>query len=101
MIRLDFPGFSGRRSLQEISWDDWFKAFDDNKLALIYQDRTAQGQRSNFNKLVGRDTVEQRKRGNAHASRHRKPAAKSAGRASATASRRGTQRSSARSRKSA
>src|SRR5947209_4029419 len=23
MIRLDFPGFSGEDSLQEISWDEW------------------------------------------------------------------------------
>src|SRR4051812_31240891 len=25
MIRLDFPGFSGGDSLQEISWDEWFQ----------------------------------------------------------------------------
>ena len=29
MIRVDFPGFSGEGSLQELSWDDFFKAFDD------------------------------------------------------------------------
>jgi len=34
MIRLDFPGYSGGDSLEPISWDEWFKAFDENKLAL-------------------------------------------------------------------
>ena len=57
MIRLDLPGFSGSESLQSISWDEWFKAFDENGLALLVQDKTADGKQSNFNKLVSRDTV--------------------------------------------
>ncbi|HET7618231.1 MAG TPA: hypothetical protein VFK20_06955 [Vicinamibacterales bacterium] len=57
MIRLDFPGYSGEESLQAISWDDWFKAFDDNGLALLIQEETAGGERSNFNKLVSRETA--------------------------------------------
>lgn len=69
MIRLDFPGYSGD-SLEPISWDEWFKAFDDNKLALVYQDTTADGAKSNFNKLIGRDTADERARGDSHASRH-------------------------------
>jgi len=56
MLRLDFPGFSGGDSLQPISWDEWFRQFDENDLALIVQDTTAAGERSNFNKLVRRDT---------------------------------------------
>ena len=55
MIRLDFPGFSGEESLAPLSWDEWFKAFDTNNLALLVQDKTARGQQSNFNKLVKRD----------------------------------------------
>lgn len=54
MIRLDFPGFSGAESLQEITWDEFFEQFDKNKLALIYQERTAEGETSNFNKFVSR-----------------------------------------------
>jgi hypothetical protein len=61
MIRLDFPGYSGGESLQPISWDDWFKAFDENKLALLVQEETASGQQSNFNKLVSRETASSRK----------------------------------------
>lgn len=57
MIRLDFPGYSGEDKLQPISWDEWFAKFDERKLALIYQDETAGGQKSNFNKLVSRDNV--------------------------------------------
>ncbi len=60
MIRLDFPGFSGADSLQPISWDEWFKAFDENGLALLVQEETAGGDRSNFNKLVSRENVEEK-----------------------------------------
>ena len=59
MIRLDFPGFSGEGKLQEISWDEWFRSFDDNELALLVQERTARGQKSNFNKLVSREDMEE------------------------------------------
>ena len=58
MIRLDFPGFSGRGSLEEITWNEWFENFDENNLALVHSDRAAGGPRSNFNKLVSRDSVE-------------------------------------------
>jgi hypothetical protein len=61
MIRLDFPGYSGEESLQPISWEEWFKAFDENKLALLVQEETASGQTSNFNKLVSRETASSRK----------------------------------------
>src|SRR4051812_34855348 len=54
MIRLDFPGYSGGDSLQKISWKDFFEKFDDQKLALVYQAQTADGEQSNFNKLVRR-----------------------------------------------
>jgi hypothetical protein len=60
IIRLDFPGYSGEGKLEPISWDDWFAKFDENDLALIYQEETAEGERSNFNKIVKRETVEER-----------------------------------------
>jgi len=58
IIRLDFPGYSGGDSLEEIEWEEWFEDFDDRNLALVVQDETANGQTSNFNKLVSRDNVE-------------------------------------------
>jgi hypothetical protein len=59
MLRIDFPGYSGADSLEAISWDEWFRQFDENNLALLIQDRTADGELSNFNKLVSRDTIEE------------------------------------------
>ena len=42
-------------SLQEISWEQFFEKFDDQGLALLYQEKTARGAKSNFNKLVKRN----------------------------------------------
>jgi hypothetical protein len=54
MIRIDFPD-GPEPALQEISWDEWFEKFDQNNLALLYQQKTAGGQSSRFNKLVKRE----------------------------------------------
>jgi hypothetical protein len=58
IIRLDFPGYSGEDKLEHISWEEWFEKFEESKLALVYQEETAGGQKSNFNKLVSRDNVD-------------------------------------------
>ena len=55
IIRIDFPGYSGGDSLEEISWEQFFEKFDESGLALVYQEETADGERSNFNKLVKRE----------------------------------------------
>jgi hypothetical protein len=55
IIRLDFPGYSGAESLEPVSWDEFFEAFDENRLAFIYQEKTASGRRSNFNKFISRE----------------------------------------------
>jgi hypothetical protein len=60
ILRIDFPGYSGEGKLEEISWDEFFKKFDEQGLALTYQEKTAEGQRSNFNKLISRETAEER-----------------------------------------
>src|SRR5919206_4778461 len=49
----DVPHADGE-TLEEISWDEWFEAFDENGLALVYQEETADGEQSRFNKLVSR-----------------------------------------------
>ena len=54
IIRIDFPGFSGGDSLEEITWDEFFEKFEESELALLYQEKTADGKKSNFNKLVNR-----------------------------------------------
>jgi hypothetical protein len=72
ILRIDFPGYSGEETLEHISWDEWFEAFEANGLALIKQDRTGDGAVSRFNKLVSRETVERREHGEHHASVHEK-----------------------------
>lgn len=54
MIRLEFPDAPHHNdgALKEISWDDFFEKFDANGLALTYQEQTADGKQSNFNKLI-------------------------------------------------
>src|SRR4051794_35163627 len=52
VLRIDYPGFSGEDTLEPIEWDEFFSAFDKNKLAFLYQ-----GGRSRFSKLVDRKTV--------------------------------------------
>ena len=58
ILRLDFPGYSGEQSLEPIEWDLWFEKFDEQGLALLHQETLANGQRSNFNKLVSRETAQ-------------------------------------------
>jgi hypothetical protein len=60
IIRLDFPDDGPDPNLEPISWDEWFRKFDENGLAFLYQERTADGKLSRFNKLVSRETVEAR-----------------------------------------
>ena len=62
MLRIEFPGKPNAKDakLQPISWDDFFEKFDERGLALVYQDKTARGQKSNFNKLVSREPEDTR-----------------------------------------
>jgi hypothetical protein len=73
IIRIEFPGAPNAKdeALEEITWEEFFEKFDEAGLALLYQEETASGQRSNFNKLIGRETAEAREHGETHASRHR------------------------------
>jgi hypothetical protein len=71
MLRIDFPGYSGEGTLEHIDWDTWFEAFESNELAFLYQEETSGGKTSRFNKLVARDTVERREKGEHGASAHR------------------------------
>jgi hypothetical protein len=52
ILRIDFPGYSGGDSLEEISWDEWYEKFQENNLTFLYQDRTKDGKESRFFKLV-------------------------------------------------
>ena len=54
LLRIDYPGYSGEDTLETIEWDEFFEIFDDNKLAFLYQDKTADGGESRFSKFVNR-----------------------------------------------
>lgn len=54
ILRIDFEGYSGEGKLEPLDWDSWFDAFESNRLAFIFQDRTASGEQSRFSKLVKR-----------------------------------------------
>jgi hemerythrin superfamily protein len=58
ILRVDFPGSSGGRSLEPIGWDEFFETFDKSGLAFLHQDETADGKVSRFNKLVSREHVD-------------------------------------------
>ncbi len=60
MIRIEFPGkpHANDSKLEEISWDEFFDKFDQHGLSLVYQEKTAEGQQSNFNKLVAKTESE-------------------------------------------
>jgi hypothetical protein len=53
LLRIDFGPPEER--LEKITWDEFFRIFDENALAFLYQERLEDGATSRFNKLVDRD----------------------------------------------
>jgi hypothetical protein len=53
VLRLDFGPKEDK--LDEISWDEFFEKFEQEKLAFLHQDKTADGHVSRFHKFVRRD----------------------------------------------
>jgi hypothetical protein len=60
LLRIDYPGFSGGDSLEEITWEEFFAAFEKNKLAFLYQDETKEGKESRFSKLIDRESTKEK-----------------------------------------
>jgi len=54
LLRINLPGYNGKNKLEEISWDEFFKTFDENNLALLCQEQTAEGKESRFFKFINR-----------------------------------------------
>ena len=50
ILRIDFG--EPEENLTRIDWDEFFRIFDDNGLEFLYQDKTAGGDTSRFNKFV-------------------------------------------------
>lgn len=52
LLRIEFPDYDQDQDLKRIQWPSFFKKFDEQNLAMLYQDRTRRGEVSRFNKLV-------------------------------------------------
>lgn len=52
ILRIDFG--PKEKSLDPIDWKEFFRKFDESKLAFLYQDRTKDGQLSRFHKFIQR-----------------------------------------------
>jgi hypothetical protein len=50
VLRFNFPGYDSTKDskLKEVSWDEWFKTFDDRHLVMLFQDKMKDGKQSNF-----------------------------------------------------
>jgi hypothetical protein len=47
VLTFDFPGYGGQ-DLKHISWDEWFKGFDQRGLMFRFQEHLRDGRQSNF-----------------------------------------------------
>ncbi|MFE0499785.1 hypothetical protein ACFW0P_03275 [Lysobacter soli] len=47
--------FRDDEDLEQIEWEDFFEKFDEEKLAFLYQEKTADGEVSRFFKFVQRE----------------------------------------------
>jgi hypothetical protein len=54
VLTLDFPGYGGER-LKHVSWDEWFRTFDERNLEFVYQEHKSDGTESNFFRIVSPD----------------------------------------------
>ncbi|HEX3998822.1 MAG TPA: hypothetical protein VHX65_09755 [Pirellulales bacterium] len=60
ILRIEFPSRSSNdANLDPISWEEFFSKFDCANLAMIYQEKTAEGEQSFFCKFVNRETSEE------------------------------------------
>ena len=50
LLRIDFPGYSGKDTLVPIDWDEFFEKFEDEKLAFLLDHKPG----SKLNKLIQR-----------------------------------------------
>ena len=66
IVRIMFPDApqSEHQSLTEISWEEFFKEFEQRKLALIYDEESL------FSKIISRDTLRRRSHGKSAVKRH-------------------------------
>lgn len=52
LLRIDFG--EPDEELEPISWEEFFRTFDNNDLSFLHQEKTADGKLSRFNKFIDR-----------------------------------------------
>jgi hypothetical protein len=50
ILRIDFN--EPDENLEQVSWDEFFRVFDDRGLEFLYQEQTHDGKISHFNKFL-------------------------------------------------
>jgi hypothetical protein len=55
LLRIDMPAGASNPPLEPISWDEFFKKFEEENLAFLYQEEKADGEPSFFSKFVERE----------------------------------------------
>lgn len=55
ILRIDFGEPEDR--LEKIDWDEFFRIFEENNLAFLFQEKTEDGGTSRFNKFIDRATA--------------------------------------------
>ncbi len=58
LLRIEFPEYNSGDKLEEISWKEFFKKFDEKHLTFLYQEHTSSGDESRFFKFIGSDSAE-------------------------------------------
>jgi hypothetical protein len=53
VLRFDFG--EKEEDFEEVDWEEFFRIFEESKLAFLYQDKTKDGSTSRFNKFVNRE----------------------------------------------
>lgn len=54
VLRIEFPGHKASR-LEELSWEEFFRKFDEKGLAFLHQELTSDGKPSRYCKFVRRE----------------------------------------------
>jgi hypothetical protein len=55
LLRIDMPTGASNPPLEPISWDEFFQKFDEENIAFLYQEETAEGEPSHFSKFIQRE----------------------------------------------
>lgn len=73
ILRFEFPNARNHNDskLEQISWDEFFQKFDERNLELVFQEKSADGERSNFNKLVCPENDKASRHTSGSSSRHK------------------------------